>query len=144
MKTTLPILFALATFATARPITVTWDAQPNVTFNVYVRPAADQPWVKLGSSPTNQFLGEFPDTQFQVTVAAAAPVTGTGTNLGEIESPKASEITVPVMPATPGGLKMRVSFNIEKSNDLGAWETLATISIPQEGAAKEFFRAATN
>ncbi len=145
MKTTLPILFALASLATARPITITWDALPAGTgVNVYVRPNATQPWVKLGSAQTNEYLGEFPDTQFQVTIASTAPITGTGTNLGVIESAKAPELTVPVAPPTPGGLKMRVSFNIERSNDLGNWETLATISIPQEGAARQFFRAAAN
>lgn len=104
LLTLLAVSATILTSACARPVDFEWDPQSDATsFNIYIRADESKPWVKVGTSTTNQFVGytDYPDTEFEVAVNATA-----GTGPGAMEGPLSDVLRVNVTPGKVTGTRV--------------------------------------
>ena len=144
MKITYLILLALLTALTgvssAREITFAWDPHPTpgAKFAVQIK-QPDGKWADQGTSEITEFKGSFPDTAFEVAVIAYIELPD---NAGRIESERSKVLAIPETLIAPTGVKIRIRFELQSSNNLNEWKEIATITVAQPAEVNQFFRLA--
>lgn len=131
MKTLL-ILAALTAPLFARELTVAWDANPEPDVAGY----------KLTITTG--------DKSREIDVPAATEVTADlqpgdvlrvrAYNVLGFEGPNSDPLTIGGSPSKPGALRVRHTIELQQSNNLGEWETIATVGTYDSAGAQAFWR----
>lgn len=143
---TLLALLLLAVQLPARDLTFAWDPSEGAEgYTLFIRPvvtnAEPAAWTEFGSSTTTTLGGTFPDHAVEIAVSAWRDLPdAAGNPAGRLDSRKSAPLSIPATPGVPAGLRVKITIDLETSENSADWRPIATISFPDSAAPKQFFR----
>lgn len=143
MKTLVAFLSLSAAVLSAAPLTAQWDANPEPVKKYEVFLDAELHATVDPATPGASFVDtstQKPTVQIAIDAGPGQVLTVRAVSPLGFVGPFSDPFTLEAAPGKVGGFRVRLSFTLERSNDLGEWAEAATITIPQPNSLAAFYR----